>query len=284
MRRRVGTRTVAVAAVAVTLLLASCGGADDGGDADGTGRTERSDGSGTSEGDGAGDTAERSERQVIEEGLAALEEAGSAGVTISLSGSELTGRTAELHLNDENHCVGELSYEGRGSIELVGRGEELWLRPDEDFWGEEGGGEFAGMYVHGTTDHPSLAPFLGTCDWAEVVAMASLTEEVDGDPPWVMREDESTVRGRPALTVQRSDAADGFTTEETYLLAAEGEPYLLRYSSSLTSEDGASNGATVDYDSFGSAVDAPLPPADQTVEIDDLGDLDPFEAVGQPAS
>ncbi|WP_328873366.1 hypothetical protein OHT76_26635 [Streptomyces sp. NBC_00287] len=79
----------------------------------------------------------------------------------------------DLALDRDGNCVGtmEMGSDG-GSVEIVKRGEEVWMKPDTAFWkAQVPGGEgdaaaelFKNRYIHGSTDDALLKGMADTCD------------------------------------------------------------------------------------------------------------------------
>lgn len=62
-------------------------------------------------------------------------------------------------MDERGRCAGNVTLtRGRGSVELVKRGDEVWVKPDRDFWeaqlpggqGTAAADTLHGRYVHGS--------------------------------------------------------------------------------------------------------------------------------------
>ncbi|MFG2354669.1 hypothetical protein [Streptomyces sp. NPDC048521] len=88
-----------------------------------------------------------------------------------------TGRTVpasvDVVLDRAGDCVGELVMNaGGGSVELIKRGDQVWMKPDTAFWkaqlpgrqGEAVAGIVKDRYIHGSTHDTVLRGMAHTCD------------------------------------------------------------------------------------------------------------------------
>ncbi|MGW2937963.1 hypothetical protein ACWDA7_40555 [Streptomyces sp. NPDC001156] len=97
----------------------------------------------------------------------------------------------QLAIDRSGNCAGTLTLGGHGgSVEIIKRGTEVWLKPDQTFWKAELPGqrgvtaseEFMGRYIHGSTSDSLLSGVANACDLeslqkaAMVSAPSSLTE------------------------------------------------------------------------------------------------------------
>ncbi|MED7822108.1 hypothetical protein [Streptomyces chiangmaiensis] len=78
-----------------------------------------------------------------------------------------------IALDRRGNCAGTLTLGGHGgSVEIIKRGTEVWLKPDQTFWkaelpGERGvaaSREFEDRYIHGSTSNALLSGIASTCD------------------------------------------------------------------------------------------------------------------------
>ncbi|MGP4113292.1 hypothetical protein ACTWP5_20565 [Streptomyces sp. 4N509B] len=274
--RRLGGAAVAVA---VAASLAACGGGDEGGPG------QLGGGSGQKpEAGGGEELAALPPEEMLQRAMDAVVNAGSGRVTYTVSGMATT--EVDYARDSDGTCVGEVTNSEVGTVEFVARGEEVWAKPDERMWQDAGagaGGAFHDSYVHGPADHPSLSGVANVCgDWEELVSVEeqeSQTEETGARVEWLRGED-TAVLGQRAHTI-RWEYRDGEDRiDATYLVAAEGEPYLLRTTMESTSELFGDTTGEFALSDFGEPVDATAPPADQTVEIEELGDVNPFASLG----
>ncbi|MFD1661992.1 hypothetical protein ACFSL4_28345 [Streptomyces caeni] len=96
-----------------------------------------------------------------------------------------------LALDRAGNCAGTMTMGGNGgTVEIIKRGDEVWLKPDGTFWKAELPGQrgidaatsLTGRYLHGSTADALLSGIAGSCDLstlqkaATVTAPPSLTE------------------------------------------------------------------------------------------------------------
>ncbi|MGW4597765.1 hypothetical protein ACWEOA_21020 [Streptomyces sp. NPDC004457] len=79
----------------------------------------------------------------------------------------------ELTLDRGGNCVGKLVMGGDGgSVALVKRGDQVWMKPDTAFWkaqlpdhrGDAVAARLRNRYLHGSTNQGALRGMSGTCD------------------------------------------------------------------------------------------------------------------------
>ncbi|MFJ4715910.1 hypothetical protein [Streptomyces sp. NPDC088785] len=127
-----------------------------------------------------GAASDLSARQLADDAKKELLDATSLHLTVANRSD--TGRDVrtpalfDLRLDRDGNCAGSLRMgvggADGGSVDLVKRGDQVWLKPDDTFWKTQvGGGSgtlaaqlFDGKYVHGTTDDEMLKSFADTCD------------------------------------------------------------------------------------------------------------------------
>ncbi|MDK1472769.1 hypothetical protein QNO07_04885 [Streptomyces sp. 549] len=209
-----------------------------------------------------GGLAERSGPEVSEQAGEALRSAESLRVRISLDGGTDSATEVDLTLDDEGNCRGTVAQAGEGSAELVRRGNEVWLRPDEAFWksragaaGENSYALFRGRYLHGSVDDPVLGGLSGTCDLA---GLRESSAETGGD--WGAPR-TGTLDGVRVVSVTRREK-HGSTTLH---VAREGTPYPVRVDKS-----GAEESGTMRFSDFGTPVPTRVPSAAESVDVDEL--------------
>ncbi|MEU6664472.1 hypothetical protein [Streptomyces sp. NPDC046727] len=86
-----------------------------------------------------------------------------------------TPASMELALDRAGNCAGKLVMgDGGGSVELIKRGDQVWMKPDSAFWKAQlPGGQGAAIadrlrnrYLHGSTKEMVLRGMAHTCDLA----------------------------------------------------------------------------------------------------------------------
>ncbi|MER7494751.1 hypothetical protein ABT033_19345 [Streptomyces pharetrae] len=179
----------------------------------------------------------------------------------------------DLALDRDGNCVGtiETGGEGGGRVEIVKRGEEVWLKPDAAFWkahvpGDEGdavAGLLEDRYLHGTTDDPALEGMAGVCD------LGRFQREIDtgassGDAS--LTKGEETTRQDTAV-VPLTGEEDGGTGEEdgerTTLYVTADAPHRLIEAD----RRGEGTDVTLTFEDYGAPVPAGTPSPAETVDI-----------------
>jgi len=87
-------------------------------------------------------------------------------------GEDRAPMTVDLSLDRDGNCAGDVDLgEDEGSVEIVKRGDDVWLKPDADFWENQvpiGGQTFedilAGRYMKGSASDSRLRPVVEACD------------------------------------------------------------------------------------------------------------------------
>ncbi|MFJ8309476.1 MULTISPECIES: hypothetical protein [unclassified Streptomyces] len=175
----------------------------------------------------------------------------------------------DLTLDRSGNCRGSVSLGPRGSVDIVKRGADVWMKPDAAFWKNEvpgGGSGLASLvgnrYLKGTTNDPVLRGTAGVCDldgfqkYLDSAANLPSTGLTKGRP--------ATVDGTAVVPVTGTQQGRTLTLD----VATTGKPYPVR----ITAATGAAApDATVRLDGFDQPVPAATPAADQTVDISGLG-------------
>jgi hypothetical protein len=181
----------------------------------------------------------------------------------------------DLTLGPGGGCsvVWDMSLEGR--IDIVRAGEQIWVRPSEELWDQAGAevpAEYHGAYVRGPVQHPDLAPFSDLCDMGGLGP--GLLHGQDGfETTSFVVEEAPDHEGTPVVAVRRAESGAEGEMTTTSLVAAEGQPHLLRSTVEIDAvERDISMTQVHDYSDFGATAEI-RPPDDGTiVDIDDLDD------------
>ncbi|MFI2779630.1 hypothetical protein [Streptomyces sp. ALB3] len=172
--------------------------------------------------------------------------------------------TADLRVDRDGNCVGGVDLgEGKGSVEMVKRGDDVWLKPDADFWENQvpiGGQTFedilAGRYMKGSASDSRLRPVVEACDldtFRELVSDNAGAAGGDHTKGEVTRVDG-------VRTVPVTVSGHGRTV--TAYVDTGGEHHPVRIT---VRGDGAD--AAVDLTGFDRPVPTATPPADETVDV-----------------
>ncbi|WP_159001635.1 hypothetical protein [Streptomyces sp. SBT349] len=271
MTKTVLTRRCAWIGVAVAGVVALSGCGDDGGeespfanggDTTGGSEEETTEGGG---GGGEGSITDLSGAEILQQASEAMASADSMRLATE-GGPATDGFGVDLHLDRAGDCAGTISQAGQGQVEILKRGEEVWMKPDTQFWQTMGAAEPAlvsmldGSYLYGTTADPELSAMADTCSLDAFIGEGIEAEEGEGDT--AETGEESTHNGTPVILVHGTDA-DG--AENTALIATEGEPYPLLMT---VTQDGATT--EMELSNYNEPVAFEDPPADQVLNIADF--------------
>lgn len=185
----------------------------------------------------------------------------SARGSIDGSGSDMS---LDLTLDREGNCTGGVDMGDDGSVEIVKRGDDVWLKPDAAFWKNQvpiGGSTFDaildGRYMKASADDPRLLSVTEACDLDTFREL--ITDNTGSADRGTLTKGEKTeVNGAPAVPVTRAEDGERLTA----YVAAEGTPYPVRITVSNADEEG-----TVDFSGFDRPVPTATPSADETVDV-----------------
>ncbi|MFG2723233.1 hypothetical protein ACGFW5_33795 [Streptomyces sp. NPDC048416] len=218
----------------------------------------------------ADDTGSLTAQQIAQRSRAALLGASSLHMTakgdLGASGAQTS---FDLTLDRAGNCRGSVSLGPQGSVQIVKRGSDVWLKPDAAFWKNAvpgGAGALASLvgdrYLKGTTDDPVLRNTTDVCDldtFRQSVAGATqqpATGLTKGRP--------TTVDGTAVVPVTGTQQGRTVTLD----VATTGKPYPVRIT--IAKAGAKVPEATVRFDGFDKPVPTATPPADQSVDISGL--------------
>lgn len=193
------------------------------------------------------------------------------------SGDARTPASFDLRLDEEGNCTGSLRMgtggADGGSVDLVKRGDEVWMKPDATFWKTQVPGDagdlaaqvFDGRYVHGTTDDPMLGGLADVCD------LDAFRGQLDSGSARTAQ--ERLTKGEPSRVdgtdvVPLSGREDGTSLT---LYVTEDVPHRLVRATEKSSDEQITMTLT-DYDK---PVPSATPSADESVDVSKLHDVDP---------
>ncbi|MFE7356649.1 hypothetical protein ACFU8Q_26635 [Streptomyces sp. NPDC057543] len=182
-------------------------------------------------------------------------------------GRGIPSMTLDLTLDRNGNCTGSVDLgSSQGSVRIVKRGNDVWVKPDADFWKSQvpyGGAAFAailnGRYMKGSADDPRLRDVTNGCDLDTFRKLVG--DHANNDRGTLNKGRRTTLDGAPVVPVTR--LRDG--RAETVYVAATGKPYPLR----ITVRGGGAN-AVVGLSAFDKPVPTATPPPDQTYDINAL--------------
>ncbi|MFF2331807.1 MULTISPECIES: hypothetical protein [unclassified Streptomyces] len=189
---------------------------------------------------------------------------------VSTRGHTGDGRPApalDLTVDRDDNCNGSVDLgDHQGSARIVKRGDDVWVKPDGDFWKSQvpdGGPAFAailhGRYMKGSADDPRLRDLVSACDLNTFQSL--VTDIADNDRGTLNKSRKTTLDGASVVPLTR--LRDGRTL--TMYVAATGRPYPLRVT---MRGDGAN--AAVSFSAFDKPVPTATPPPDETFDINAL--------------
>ncbi|MFD7630088.1 hypothetical protein ACFV7Q_29385 [Streptomyces sp. NPDC059851] len=214
----------------------------------------------------AGNGIEDEGAQVIVD-RARAELAGARSVRMVAQVQDATGTTTlDLHLDVNGNCTGSVGLpKGGGSADVVKRGQDVWLKPDDAFLrsqvpGPAGDNAIAlinDRWIHGNAGNALLRGLTQVCDlkdFQRTYASRPTSEKLT-------KGGTTSVNGQAAVTVTGRDGGD----TATYYVATEGEPRLLRVEGVESGQRGRA-----DFSAYGEPVPAKTPPPEQSVNLSEL--------------
>ncbi|MFD7293725.1 hypothetical protein ACFV9W_10585 [Streptomyces sp. NPDC059897] len=233
----------------------------------------------------AGDAKDKSAQELADAAKKELLDAKSLHLTVKNGSDDKDTRTpalVDLRLDEKGNCTGELRMgtggAKGGSVDLVKRGDEVWIKPDATFWktqlpGRSGdlAAELIGdRYVHGTTDDPMLDGLSGTCD------LDSFRERLkDGSDRATKEEltkgDQKKLAGTEVVPLTPSGDTKG---RGITLYVTADEPHRLVRATEKDSDESLSMTLT----DYGKPVPKKTPSADDSIDVSELRGTGPSQA------
>ncbi|MFC9245512.1 hypothetical protein ACFT7S_16255 [Streptomyces sp. NPDC057136] len=172
--------------------------------------------------------------------------------------------TVDLTLDRDGNCRGSVDLgEDKGAVEVIKRGDAVWLKPDSAFWKSQvpiGGTTFEaildGRYMKGEADDPRLRSVTEACDLDTFREL--LTDNADKTNGTLTKGTKTTVGDTPVIPVTRTEGREKLTL----YVATEGKHYPVR----LTVQ-GSSADAVVGLSGFDKPVPTATPSEDETVDV-----------------
>ncbi|KAB2589346.1 hypothetical protein [Streptomyces arboris] len=172
--------------------------------------------------------------------------------------------SVDLTLDREGNCAGGVDMGEDGSVEIVKRADDVWLKPDKAFWETHvpiGGSTFDaildGRYMKAKADDPRLLTVTEVCDLDTFREL--ITDNPDATERGTLTKGRETeVNGAPVIPVTRTQGTERLTVD----VATEGEPYPVRITVRGADEEG-----TVSFSGFDRPVPAQTPAASETVDV-----------------
>lgn len=178
-----------------------------------------------------------------------------------------TPMSLDLTLDRDGNCNGSVNLgRSQGSVLIVKHGDDVWLKPDADFWKNQvphGGSAFAAIlgdrYLEGPADDPRLRALTKGCD---LNTFQKLVSDNANNDTGTLNKAAQTTLGK-ASVVPLTRIREG--TELTLYVAATGKPYPLR----LTVRGNGAD-AAVDFSAFDRPVPTSTPSPDDSFDISAL--------------
>ncbi|THA22609.1 hypothetical protein E6R18_33600 [Streptomyces sp. A1277] len=174
----------------------------------------------------------------------------------------------DLTLDRDGNCNGSVDLgRSQGSVLIVKRGDDVWLKPDADFWKNQvpnGGSAFAAIlgdrYLKAPADNPRLRGLTKTCDLDTVQKLVS--DNANDDSGTLNKGPKTTLGKASVVPLTRMRGNTTLTVD----VAATGKPYPLRLT--LHGDDGAD--AVVNLSDFDEPVPRTTPSRSESFDVSAL--------------
>ncbi|MFG2135526.1 hypothetical protein [Streptomyces sp. NPDC048650] len=222
-------------------------------------------------GDGEGDLAGKSAQQVSDTALHEL--TGAKSLRLRTQSTADPGKL-DLTLDQAGNCTGTISKGSYGRIDLVKRGDQVWMKPDAAFWktqlpgkaGDAAARKYQGRYLHGTADDTFLKSLATACDLKafQKSAVGPSSPPPSGHPTSHLSKGRPTVQdGTRVLPVVKT--TDGVV--QTLYVAVDGTHYPRKLTAQANHQTG-----TILMSDYDRPVSSKTPPPGDTVDISVLED------------
>ncbi|MEV7020848.1 hypothetical protein [Kitasatospora sp. NPDC093558] len=256
------SKRIALTAATCVLLAAgatACGDDKAGGTGGGTGGDAAKGGAAATTTVPKLDTDKLSAKEIFKQAKDALAAASSVHIVGKVSSAK--GEMAiDLALDNKGQCSGSMSLPGKGKVELVGTGKQMYMKPDKTFWLAVGGSNGAqvyelvkGRYVTGVEDDPKMKDLMEFCHLSK--AAATMLKEDSGNP---VKGEAGTVNGVKTFSLKEKDD-DG---EALIHIATEGKFYPVRVENAAGQTTGK-----IDFTDYDKPLTVQAPPDDQTIDL-----------------
>ncbi|AVH61210.1 hypothetical protein C4B68_15505 [Streptomyces dengpaensis] len=180
--------------------------------------------------------------------------------------SESSPTSLDLSFDRDGNCAGSIRMGGDGgSVKVVIRDDQAWVKPDTAFWKAQlpdGQGDTAAKtvknrYVHGSTNDALLAGMADACD------LKTFQSEVaeSGERHALKKGAETTVEGAEVIPVTFVD--EGTTT--TLYISTDSDHHLV-----LATKKGDDTDLALTFADYNEPVPSATPPAAESVDISEL--------------
>jgi hypothetical protein len=174
----------------------------------------------------------------------------------------------ELALDRDGNCAGTMKMgSDGGSVEIIKRGGEVWMKPDTRFWkaqvpGSQGDAVaelLKNRYIHGSTSDAMLKGLADTCDLTAFQKDID-TPDPDGTTP-LTKGDETTVDDTKVIPLAGEE--DG---RKATLYVTSDSPHRLVQAT----QKGDGTDTTLSFTDYDKPVPSKTPSADDTVDVGKL--------------
>ncbi|WP_406412559.1 hypothetical protein [Streptomyces sp. NBC_01614] len=181
-------------------------------------------------------------------------------VTVEMTNTAAGGKvTMRLRTDLKDRCTAKTTWGGKGSLEQIRIGETDYVRPDETYLENWGGGPVADVrpkqWAKVPADEAQPGDGLAACTWP----FESFGKVKKGGA--------ARVGDREAIALHVTDKTDKADTEGmyTFYVATEGKPHLLK-----TVYKGGGNVTTTSFSAFDEPVDVRPPASAQVLDKEDV--------------
>jgi hypothetical protein len=173
----------------------------------------------------------------------------------------------DVALDRAGDCVGELVMSaGGGSVELIKRGDQVWMKPDTAFWkaqlpgrqGEAVAEILQDRYIHGSTHDTVLRGMADTCDLSAFQRKAAAGSSHDAK---LTKGEETTREGTTVIPLNGTE--DG---KKTVLYVTSAAPHRLVEAT----RKGGGTDQSLTFTDYDKPVPSATPPARDSVDVHEL--------------
>ncbi len=177
----------------------------------------------------------------------------------------------DLSLDRDGNCAGTLRMGAKGgSVEIIKRGDEVWMKPDTAFWKAQAPGRegeaiaelFKNRYIHGSTRDTLLKGMAGTCD-LNTFQQAIVTPGSPSGGPALTKGRETKLHGTKVIPLTGEEHGD-----KAVLYVTSDSPHLLVEAT----QKGHGTDTTLTVTDYDKPVPSGTPSPDESVDVGKLRD------------
>ncbi|GGO85778.1 hypothetical protein [Wenjunlia tyrosinilytica] len=201
-----------------------------------------------------------SAQQISEKARAELKNASSLRLVMDTAAAK-----TDLAIDRDGNCSGTAGS-AKGQMEIIKRGEDVYVKPDSQFWATQGGSKGAAAkevvgdrYIKTSVNDPQFGQAAGMCD------LDAFTKDMDGDNDDKMAKGgTSTVDGVPVVALKGTKGSD----KSTLYVATVGKPYVIKI---VGTDDGRP--ASMGFKDYDKPVPSRTPGAGEVLDAAKLKEL-----------